>query len=312
MTRVIFFGTPDPAAKALRRLTEDGYEVVGVYTQPDRKSGRVKTVQPTPVKLAALELGLTVNTPTDLRSEQVLQDLTVASADIFIVLAYGRLLPPEILKIPQGGVVNVHPSLLPLYRGPSPVVSAIRDGASVTGVSVMLVNEGMDTGPILVQSPPVPIKDTDRADQLTDQLFTLGINLMIESISAWQKGEISALPQDDDVATVTRLIAKSDGDLDFEMTAAEIARLIRAYHPWPGTFTRWNGRLLKILEATVLDDTSGPPGVVKIYGGQCLIGTGEGTLRVERLQLEGRGVVAATEFARGYPDIDGTLLRSAD
>lgn len=310
MTRIIFFGTPEPAAKALRALAEHGHEIVAVYTRPDRKSGRAKEPQPTPVKTAALELGLPVATPANLRGDDIVRALTTAAADIFVVLAYGRLLPRDVLEIPPRGVLNVHPSLLPLYRGPSPVVSAIRDGATETGVSVMLLDEGMDTGPVLTQSPPIPIKETDRADALTERLFTLGVDLMVESIPAWERGEISAAPQDDTAATVTSLIEKSDGDLDFGRTAVEIARLVRAYHPWPGTFTRWNGKLLKILEATVSEDSIGSPGVVKIDGDQLMIGTAEGSLNVQRLQLEGRGAVTALDFLRGHPDIEGASLPS--
>ena len=309
MTRIVFFGTPDPAAKALRALAEQGHDIVAVYTRPDRKSGRAKEPQPTPVKTAALELGLPGHTPANLRGDDIVQALAAAAADIFVVLAYGRLLPSAVLEIPPRGVLNVHPSLLPLYRGPSPVVSAIRDGITETGVSVMLLDEGMDTGPVVAQSPPIPIKETDNAETLTNELFTLGVDLMVESIPAWERGDISVTPQDDSAATVTSLIEKSDGELDFSKPATELARLIRAYHPWPGTFTRWNGKLLKILEAVASGNT-GSPGVVRISGDQLVIGTAKGSLDVQRLQLEGRSAVTAQEFLRGHGAIEGASLPS--
>lgn len=309
MTRIIFFGTPNPAAKALRALVKEGHEVTAVFTRPDRISGRSRNPRPTPVNDAAVELGLPVYNPPGLRGEDVLSNLAGVAADIFVVLAYGRILPPSILALPPRGVLNVHPSLLPLYRGPSPVVTAIRDGASETGVSVMLLDEGMDTGPVIAQSAPVPITKSDTAESLTDQLFTMGVDLLVETIPVWERGDIEAVPQDNALATVTSLVEKSDGELDFGMPALYIARAIRAYHPWPGTFTHWDGKLLKILEASVSEvGKEHRPGVISILDGRLIIGTGEGNLDVERLQLEGRGAVSAAEFLRGYPSVEGARL----
>jgi methionyl-tRNA formyltransferase len=313
MTRIIFFGTPEPAAKALRALVKNGHEVVAVFTQPDRVSGRSRKPRPTPVNEAAVELGLPVHTPRGLRGDDVLSDLAGTAADIFVVLAYGRILPPVILALPARGVLNVHPSLLPLYRGPSPVVTAIREGASETGVSVMLLDEGMDTGPVIAQSASVPITESDTAESLTDQLFRMGVDLLVETIPAWERGDIEAVPQDDALATVTSLVEKSDGELDFGEPALHITRATRAYHPWPGTFTRWDGKLLKILEASVSGTGENlRPGVVSIDDGRLIIGTGEGSLDVRRLQLEGRAAVSAADFLRGYPAIEGASLPDPD
>ena len=313
MTRIIFFGTPEPAAKALRALVKNGHEVVAVFTQPDRVSGRSRKPRPTPVNEAAVELGLPVHTPRGLRDDDVLSDLASTTADISVVLAYGRILPPAILALPARGVLNVHPSLLPLYRGPSPVVTAIREGASETGVSVMLLDEGMDTGPVIAQSASVPITESDTAESLTDQLFRMGVDLLVETIPAWERGDIEAVPQDDALATVTSLVEKSDGELDFGEPALHITRATRAYHPWPGTFTRWDGKLLKILEASVSGTGENlRPGVVSIDDGRLIIGTGEGSLDVSRLQLEGRAAVSAADFLRGYPAIEGASLPDPD
>ncbi len=313
MTRIIFFGTPEPAAKALRALVKNGHEVVAVFTQPDRVSGRSRKPRPTPVNEAAVELGLPVHTPRGLRDDDVLSDLASTTADISVVLAYGRILPPAILALPARGVLNVHPSLLPLYRGPSPVVTAIREGASETGVSVMLLDEGMDTGPVIAQSASVPITESDTAESLTDQLFRMGVDLLVETIPAWERGDIEAVPQDDALATVTSLVEKSDGELDFGEPALHITRATRAYHPWPGTFTHWDGKLLKILEASVSGTGENlRPGVVSIDDGRLIIGTGEGSLDVSRLQLEGRAAVSAADFLRGYPAIEGASLPDPD
>jgi len=313
MTRIIFFGTPEPAAKALRALVKDGYEVAAVFTRPDRISGRSRKPRPTLVNEAAVELGLPVHTPSGLRGDDVLSHLVATPADIYVVLAYGRILPKAILALPALGVLNVHPSLLPLYRGPSPVVTAIRDGASETGVSVMLLDEGMDTGPVIAQSAPVPITESDTAESLTDQLFIMGVDLLVKTIPAWERGDIEGVSQDDTLATVTSLVEKSDGELDFGKPALHIARAIRAYHPWPGTFTRWNGKLLKILEASVFGTGENVrPGVVSIYDGRLIIGTGQGSLDVKRLQLEGRSPVFAEEFLRGYRAIEGVSLPGPD
>ena len=313
MTRIIFFGTPEPAAKALRALVKDGHDVAAVFTRPDRISGRSRKPRPTSVNEAAVELGLPVHTPPGLRGDDVLSDLAAIPADIYVVLAYGRILPAAILALPARGVLNVHPSLLPLYRGPSPVVTAIRDGASETGVSVMLLDEGMDTGPVIAQSASVPITDSDTAESLTDQLFTMGVDLLVKTIPSWGRGDIEGVPQDDALATVTSLVEKSDGELDFGEPALNIERAIRAYHPWPGTFTRWDGKLLKILEASVSGTGENlRPGVVSIHGGRLIIGTGEGNLDVKRLQLEGRSAVFVEEFLRGYPAIEGASLLDPD
>lgn len=317
MTRIVFFGTPGPAADCLRALVGAAHDVVGVYTRPDRVSGRSGKARPTPVKAAALELGLSVHTPGNLRGDGVSNDLAAVGADMFVVLAYGRILPPAILDLPPRGVLNVHPSLLPLYRGPSPVVTAIRDGASETGVSLMLLDRGMDTGPVIAQSAPVLITEEDTAGTLTDRLFLMGVEMMIETIPAWERGAVKATPQDENAATLTRLIEKADGELNFGDRAFEIARAVRAYDPWPGTFTRWGGKLLKILEATAslpetvvpgIPDVLGAPGTVTFSDGRLLIATGEASLDVSRLQLEGRNAVTAAEFLRGYPAIEGARL----
>ena len=316
VTRVVFFGTPRPAADCLRALVGAGHDIAAVYTRPDRVAGRSREPQPTPVKEAGLELGHLVRTPASLRGDDVRDDLAALDPAMFVVLAYGRILPPGLLDLPPRGVLNVHPSLLPLYRGPSPVVSAIRDGERETGVSVMLLDEGMDTGPVIARSAPVPITETDTAGALTDRLFAIGVELMIETIPAWEEGTLTAEPQDDEAATVTRLVEKADGEMNFDEAATALSRAVRAYDPWPGTFTRWTGKILKVLEASIISsgpDTPGAPGspgTVTVDDGRILIATGSGVLEVKRLQLEGKAAVTAAEFLRGYPAIEGAHLPS--
>ncbi|TDI93306.1 MAG: methionyl-tRNA formyltransferase [Chloroflexi bacterium] len=325
--RIIFFGSPREAADSLRSLISAGHDVVAVYTRPDRRAGRGREKSQTPVKVFAEKQGLPVFTPAGFRnSAQELDRMADANADVFVVVAYGRILPADILKVPPMGVVNVHPSLLPMYRGPSPVVMAILDGQTHTGVSVMLLDEGMDTGPVLAQSPPVRLTGRERAAELQARLFKEGAAMLPAVLTGLQDGTVVPTPQDDSKATVTRLLDRSDGEIDWSLSAAQIDRMVRAYDPWPGTFTSWNGKGLKILDVELLSGAgigatteSRPdldsnyrlghdPGKVVVRGGKLLIGTGTGPLEITRLQLEGRQGVAADEFLRGRPDIGGATL----
>lgn len=308
MTRTVFFGSPAPAAESLRRLAASGLQIAAVYTRADRVAGRSRSAAPTPVKQAAEALGIPVRTPHSLRGADARAELAGLGAELFVVVAYGRLLPPPVLSMPGLGVVNVHPSLLPRYRGPSPVVTALLDGAPETGVTVMLLDEGMDTGPVLARSEPVRITPEDTGGALTGRLFAIGTDLLLATLPRWMAGQIVPEPQDDGAATVTRLIEKQDGALDFARGAEELERAVRAYDPWPGTFTRWNGRSLKILEAALVPGGAGRPGTVVVEGDRLVVATGCGGLAVSRLQLEGRRGVTAAEFRRGYPAIEGAVL----
>ena len=307
--RVIFFGSPEEAAGALESLVSAGHEVAAVYSQPDRKAGRGRTKTPTQVKSYALEAGLLVFTPRGLRNnEEEEQRLRELDADVFVVVAYGRILPTELLGIPPMGVVNIHPSLLPLYRGPSPVVTAILDGRTEVGVTVMLLDEGMDTGPILAQSPPIKLSGTEKGAALQDLLFKEGAKMLPTVLEGLQDGSIIPQPQDDSFATVTSLLERSDGKIDWSASAESIDRMVRAYDPWPGTFTSWEGKGLKILDAKPVEVDSGGAGAVSTVDSQVFVGTGEGALELLRVQLEGRQAVAAADFMRGQPTFDGATL----
>ena len=219
----------------------------------------------------------------------------------------GLFLPPEALEIPPLGCLNIHPSLLPRYRGPSPVVSTILNGDDETGVTIMKLDEGMDRGPLLAQKQ-VPIDERDTGPELTRRLFDLGANLLAETLPGWASGSIQASPQDESRATFTPLVEKEDGEIDWTDNAERIARMVRAYEPWPGTFTYWDGKLLKILDATSTAGSASPGQLVGLRDGGIGIGTGDGLLAVDKLQIEGRRPSNAQDIVRGYPALVGSVL----
>ena len=300
-------GTPDFAVPALSRLVETGHDIAAVYSQPDRPSGRGRKLVPTPTKRFADERGIEVRQPKSLRSKDECAALASLSPEVVVVAVYGLFLPPEALEIPPLGCLNIHPSLLPHYRGPSPVVSAILNGDDETGVTIMKLDEGMDSGPILAQER-VSIDEEETGPVLTRRLFDLGADLLVDTLPRWASGDIQATPQDESGATITVLVKKEDGEIDWTDDAERIARMVRAYEPWPGTFTYWDGKLLKILGATSMAGDAQPGQVVGLDDGAIGIGTGDGLLVVDRLQNEGRRPSDAGDFVRGYPDFLGAEL----
>ncbi len=308
--RVVFLGTPAFSVPVLAALLDAGHEVPGVFTQPDRPAGRGQRPAAPPVKQFAQERGLTVYQPASLRRDApARQQLAALAPDVIIVAAYGLLVPPEVLGLPPLGCLNVHPSLLPRYRGASPVAAAILNGDPVTGVTIMKLDEGMDTGPIIAQRE-TPIGPDETADVLTARLFQMGADLLLEVLPRWGRGELEARPQDEARATVTRRLEREDGRIDWDQPADRIARQVRAYHPWPGTFTYWRGKLLKVLPPVRADmDIAAAPGqVVALAGGGIGIGAGQGALAVRQLQMEGRRALSVPEFLLGYPDFPGSVV----
>ncbi len=300
-------GTPDFAVPVLSRLMDAGHDVVAVYSQPDRPAGRGRKLVPTPTKRFAEERGIEVRQPNSLRSGAESAGLASLSPEVVVVAAYGLFLPPEALEVPPLGCLNIHPSLLPRYRGPSPVVSAILNGDDETGVTIMKLDEGMDSGPLLAQAK-VPIADRETGPELTRRLFDLGADLLVDTLPGWASGDIQAKPQDESCATITTLVKKEHGEIDWTDDAERIARMVRAYQPWPGTFTHWDGKLLKILEATAIAGDARPGHIVGLDDGGVGIGTGDGLLVVNKLQNEGRRPSDARDFVRGYPDFVGAEL----
>ena len=316
--RVIFMGTPEYSVPALRMLLDSpGREVVGVYTPPDRPRGRGQNLEATPVKMASLDMGLPVFQPASLRSAAVQDEMAELKPDVAVVAAYGKLLPGPVLRLPSKGCLNIHPSLLPKYRGPSPVATALLDGVETTGVTLMLLDEGMDTGPTVAQKQ-YPLDGTETAETLTEDLFGIGAGLLAEHLDAWVSGSLTALPQDQAAATVTRKLERADGRADWQLTATELERRHRAFTPWPGLFTSWEGKTLRLLEVVAFEppfDTLGfvleEPGLVQGLALQDCplgIGTARGLLGVKTLQLEGRRATTAAEFLNGYPAFVGSRL----
>ena len=310
--RVIFMGTPTPAIQALETLCRmPEVDVAAAVTPPDRERGRGRRFEPPPVKEAALRLGVPVLQPESLRSQAVREQLAGFEPDVIVVAAYGKLLPRAVLELPPHGCVNLHPSLLPRHRGPSPVAAAILEGDEVTGVSLMLLDEGMDTGPVIAQRE-YAITGEEKCGELTDALFRAGADLLAENLAPWTQGELQAQPQDEARATVSRKLERADGLADWTVSAETLARRSRAYTPRPGLYTHWQGKTLKLLEVSPLlgCDSAYRPGEV-VSGGwaaPAAVATADGLLGLSRLQLEGRKAVTAREFLSGYPDFIGAYL----
>ena len=310
--RVVFMGSPRFAVPSLEYLVDSGYKLAAVYTQPDRAGGRGRGLTVSPVKKAAEALGLTVTQPESLKAPDAVKQLAGFKPDVIVVAAFGQLLPKDVLELPRLGCVNVHPSLLPSYRGASPVVAAILAGDEFTGVSIMLLDEGMDSGPILARAQ-VPVADSDTTASLSDRLSRVGAGLLGEVLVGWSRGELKPQPQEDAKATLCQPIAKDEGEIDWKLPAVELWRQVRAFYPWPGNYTRWRGKALKIIEAApVSPQTPAKAGeVVALDTGGFGVGAGEGVLAVLKVQLEGKQAMDAADFLRGQRDFIGAVLPSS-
>ncbi len=309
MARVVFMGTPEFAIPTLERLIAQ-HQVAGVVTQPDREAGRGRQVSHSPVKRLALAHGLPVLQPKSLRREpEAVERLRSLMPDVIVVAAYGLILPQAVLDIPTHGCLNVHASLLPKYRGASPIAGAILGGETETGITIMLMDAGMDTGPILAQVR-APIYPDDTTGTLEPRLARLGADLLAETLPRWLGGAITPRPQDNSQATYTRLLSKEDGQIDWTEPADLIARKVRAYNPWPGTYTIWAGNLLKILEAEAVPNPPAlaQPGEVLADPMGVAVGTGEGLLRLKTVQLAGKRAMDAAKFARGARGFVGSIM----
>ncbi|MEN9938982.1 MAG: hypothetical protein RLZZ387_5561 [Chloroflexota bacterium] len=310
--RVLFLGTPRFAAIPLERLARDSrFTVVGIVTQPDRPVGRGGAPQPPPVKQRALELGLGVPVlqPETLRDPEAVAAIAVLRPDVGVVAAYGEILRRDVLTLPPHGYVNIHPSLLPLYRGPGPVTGAILAGDAETGVSIIRLTPKMDAGPVLAQAR-VPLAPDARAGQLTDELFGLGSDLLLEALPPYVAGTLEPVPQDHERATYTGLLKKEDGVVDWRRPAAEIERMTRAYDPWPGAQTSWRGQPLKIIAARAVatEGAAGEPGTLLDGPGGPQVATGEGLIELVTVQPAGKRPMDAQAWWRGLKDAVGGRL----
>ena len=311
--RVVFMGTPDfvvPVLKSVEQIARerDG-RVVAVYSGPDRPSGRGRRLSPSPVKDYALEQGIDVLTPVKVTTDEEKARFESLRADLVVLAAYGLLLPKPFLFAPAHGAVNVHPSLLPRHRGAAPVPAAILAGDIVTGTTIIKMDEGLDTGPVLA-TREVPLVGDERAPELTARLFELGARMLGECLPPYIRGELVPAAQAAEGASVVKKFAKEDGALDWTRPAAELERRVRALDPWPGTATTWRGQRIDILQASVGDSAGALPGQVFMRAEAVAVGTGDGALVLERVRQAGRKVMAAGDFVRGRADFVGAILPS--
>lgn len=312
--RVIFMGTPEFAAPSLRALIAGaaspdwpgGLEVVGVVTRPDKPVGRGRQLVYSPVKQLAIEAGLTVYQPGPLRQPEAQAALRELAPDLIVVAAFGQILPRPVLEMPVRGCLNVHASLLPRWRGAAPIAAAIRTGDAETGVTIMRMEEGLDTGAI-ISARATPIGADETTGALTERLASLGADLLMETLPGWLAGEIIPTPQDEAQATITHPLRKEDGRLDWRLPAQDLARLARSVTPWPGAFTTWEGRMFKILEAAPIsrEDALSPGTCYPLPSGDArgalACACADGALALKVIQLEGKRPVSSADALRGYP-----------
>ena len=295
--KVVFFGTPEFALPSLRALVSAGYTVPLVVTRADKPAGRGKKLTPPPVKLEAQRFGIPVLQPEG-KEQELLRRLKELEPDLAVVVAYGRFLPEGVLKVPRYGFVNLHPSLLPEYRGASPIQSALLDGKKTTGVTVLKVTPELDAGDILSQVR-VPISRSDNAKTLSDRLAKVGAELLLNTIPRYVSGEITPVPQEHSRATYCYQIRKDMGRIDWKLPAERIFNMVRAFTPWPSAYTTFRGRRVKVVSGEPVSGDGEPGRVVSLENG-ILVGTGRGLFKIERLVPEGRKEMSAQDFVRGY------------
>ncbi len=300
-TKVVFMGTPLFSVSIIEALIEIS-TVVAVVTQPDKPVGRGKKMEASPVKEKALQDDIPVLEPKRLRKDaDILETLRNYCADLFVVAAYGQILPPNVLEMPKYGCINVHASLLPRWRGASPIQSAILAGDEKTGVTIMQMDEGMDTGAILIQRD-LPVLREDTGETLSNRLSELGRDLLIEVLPAYLRGDLKPIPQDNTQATYTSLIKKEDGFLDLNLNAVVLERKVRAFNPWPGTYIPWKDSQLKIWKVEILKDVYLAPGDRGIHARYPIIGTKTDALCLTQVQVPGKKVVSGKDFLNGVKD----------
>ncbi len=299
--RLVFFGSPEFAVPSLEAVVRAGHHVAAVITQPDRPAGRGLQPTPSPVKQRAHELGLAVMQPERIRDAEFIECIRALEPDAGVVVGYGKIIPPAVFQIPKHGIVNVHASLLPRYRGAAPIEWAIANGETRTGVTTIRIDEGLDTGDILLQRE-TEIGPEETAIELRSRLAEMGAELLLETLAGLEAGAIQPRPQDHAQATLAPMLRKEDGRIDWNRTAAEIARRVRAFVPWPGAYTWLRGKLLHLWRARPITAASpGPPATLVSAGERLLACCGQGTaLEILELQLEGRKRMSAAEFLRGF------------
>jgi methionyl-tRNA formyltransferase len=307
--KTIFFGTPDFAVPELTELTTLPWlEVTAVVTQPDKPVGREQKMTPPPVKVAALKLGLPVWQHATIRSHEFEKQLRQAAPEVIIVVAYGKIIPKNLLTLPKYGWLNIHASLLPHYRGASPIQAAILNGDTKTGVTLMQIDTGLDTGAIITQKA-MDIMPTDDFESLHDKLSSLGTAVIEEALLDYLEGKLKAKPQDNSKATITQIIDKEDGRIDWKKPAIEIERQIRAYTPWPSAYCFWNDKRIIIINAKVaINGDQLPAGQTNLINNSLIVGCGSDSLELNVIQMEGKKPQTSDKFLKGYSEFQKTQL----
>lgn len=307
--KIVFMGTPDFAAKALEKLYEAGHEIVLVVTQPDKEKGRGKVISQSPVKEFAVQHSLSVFQPVKLRETESVEYLKKFPADICVVAAFGQILSEEVLNMYQYGCINIHASLLPKYRGAAPIQWSILNGDENTGVTIMQMEKGLDTGDMLIQRK-VKIEDDDTGESLFDKLTEVGADLIVEVLPLIEKGKITPVKQNDEESNYAGKITKEMGLINFDDDAAKIERYVRGLNSWPSAYTYLNGKTLKIWKAAVAGESKKVPSgtITAVNANSFVIQTGKGAIEVSEIQLEGKKRMSVHDFLLGYKIEEGTLL----
>lgn len=307
--KIVYMGTPDFSVGALEALIQAGHEITAVVTQPDKPKGRSGQMQFTPVKECALKHGLPVFQPVRIREAEAVEELRRYEADIFVVAAFGQILTKEILEMPRFGSVNIHASLLPKYRGAAPINWVIINGEKETGVTIMQMDEGIDTGDMLAKAV-VPIEAKETAESLFDKLADVGARLIVETLPKLEKGELTPVPQDHAQSSHTRMMKKSLGKIDWNMDAASIERLVRGLNSWPSAYTYYEGKSLKLWNCDVIEEAcaEAPGTIVRVSKDSVDVAAGKNIIRILELQLEGKKRMDTKSFLLGNAWKTGMML----
>ena len=317
--KIVFFGTPDFAVPSLHSVLTSEHDITAVVTQPDRQRGRGRHVQPCPVKREAQKAGLTVLQPQRVKDQRFIGNLKELNPSAIVVVAYGQILPPDIIRLPRHGCINVHASLLPKYRGAAPINWAIINGEKKTGVSIMIMDEGMDTGPVVSQRE-TDIHEDDTAGSLSDRLSQIGADVLIASLKGIEDASLIARPQTDDV-TYAPLMKKSDGAIQWSKSAESLLDFVRGMHPWPGAFSFLEGKRIKILKAGPVTasggsvsggmNNKGDAGVIEtVSGDELIVSTGSGRVSIRELQQAGKPPMDVKSFLQGRKLKEGMRFES--
>lgn len=311
MIRIVYMGTPDFAVEPLEAIIKAGYEVAAVVTQPDKQKGRGKEVKMTPVKECALRHGIPVFQPVKIKEPEAVAELEKYQADLFVVAAFGQLLSEEILNMPEYGCINIHASLLPAYRGAAPIQWAVLNGEKESGVTIMQMDKGLDTGDMLLKRS-VELSPKETGDSLHDKLMHLGAELIVEALPKLEKGELVPEKQKDELSSYAKKLTKAMGQIDWSKDAVSLERWIRGLNSWPSAYTFFGGKTLKIWEAQVTEENGAqkaePGQVVSVSREGFTVACGQGALQILSLQLEGKKRVLTREFLLGYQVEPGMIL----